>query len=125
MDGDTSRRGGGAGGDAGTSTGARTGRRSAGGTQEVPDFATVKEGVGDLMKRFKKLQNAKDDYQDACAKLAERTNTNARNLNKLVKSSFKGTFDDARRDIDQQSAMFEIVGKVPGGPEKQDDSDEK
>lgn len=104
------------GGDDGAST-RRGGRKSAGGTSEVPDFPSIKEGAADLMKRFKKLQNAKDDYQDACAKLAERSNTNARNINRLVKSSYKGNFADVRRDVEQTAAMFDIVGELPGGPQ--------
>lgn len=105
-----------AGGDSGASTGRRTGRKTNGGTTEVPDFPTIKQATADLMKRFKKLQNAKDDYQDAVAKVAERTNVNARNLNKLIKCSAKGNYVDVRRDVDQLGAIFEMVGEVSGGP---------
>lgn len=100
------------------------GRKGSGGTKEVPDFQTVKQATADLMRRYKKMQNAKDDYNDAVAKVAERTNTNARNLNKLIKSSEKGTFADVRRDIDQLGSLFEIVGEVAGGPSTAPD-DEK
>lgn len=88
------------------------GRKGAGGTKEVPDFPEIKKATSELMKRFKKLEHARDDYNDAVAKVAERTNVNARNLNKLIKSSAKGNFVDVRRDVDQQGALFEMVGEV-------------
>lgn len=103
-----------AGGETGTSTGRRSGRKSGDGTTEVPDFPEIKKATAELMRRYKKLEHARDDYNDAVAKVAERTHCNARNLNKLVKSSAKGTFKEAQRDADQQSTLFEMVGEVSG-----------
>lgn len=110
---------GGAGGNGGTSAGTSTrrgGRKNSDGQSEAIDITSIKKSTADLMRRYKKMENAKDDFNDACAKVAESTNVNARNLKKLVKASAKGNFVDVRRDVDQQGVLFEMVGEVTGGP---------
>lgn len=96
--------------------GRQPGGKNSDGQSEVIDVTSIKQATGDLMKRYKKMENAKDDFNDATAKVAERTNVNARTLKKLIKSSAQGNYADVRRDIDQQSVVFETVGEVAGGP---------
>ena len=92
--------------------GRSSGRRNNDGSAEVPNFPEIKKATAELMKRFKKAELAEDDYNDACAKVAERTHVNTRNLKKLIKASAKGNFVDVRQDVDQQGALFEMVGEV-------------
>jgi len=93
------------------------GRRDREGGEEVIKIAPIKEAAAQCMKLLNRMETAKADFSDAIKLLAERSGTNAANLKKLFKASHKGNFSDVRRDIDQQSVLFEQVGEVQGGGE--------
>lgn len=93
----------------------RSGRANRDGTEETIKIKPIKDACADLMKLHKKAENAKADYRTAVKGVAERSGTNAANINKLVKASSKGNYSDVRRDIDQQSVIFEQVGEIAGG----------
>ena len=103
-----------------TSTGAAKGtrgRKGPDGTEETIKVTTIKQGVADLMRLYKKAQAAKDDYNNSAKGLAERSNCNTGILKKLISSSAKDKYEDTRRLVEQQSVLFEAVGEVPGGSE--------
>lgn len=93
-----------------------TGRKDREGTEEVPNFPTIKAGIKEMMRSYKKLEQAREAYNEIAKKLAERGHVNAANLKKLVRASVSGNFPDHRRLVDQQSALFEVVGEVSEGP---------
>lgn len=67
------------------------------------------------MKLLRKAETAKTNSNEAFKALAERSGTTVGNLKRLFRASYKGNYADARRDIDQQSVLFEQVGEIPGG----------
>ncbi len=103
-------------GDLGLRRGA-TGRRDNDGTEETIKIPPIKQAAASLMKLYKKLEAARDDFNSDCKAVAERAGINSSTLKKLVKSSATGKFTDVRRDIDQASIVFEQVGEIAGGPE--------
>lgn len=90
------------------------GRKGPDGSEEVPDFKSIRESARDCMKLLERVEDAKEKAAKAINALAERSNTNSRNLRKLFKANLKGNFADARRDIEQQAVLFEQVGEVGG-----------
>lgn len=103
-----------------TTAGARKGakgRKDRDGIEEVIKVAPIKEASGEVMRLLKRSLNAAGDYKAALKAMAERSNTNSRNLNRLFKASEKGNFADVRRDVDQQQVLFEMVGEIQGGAE--------
>lgn len=118
----TSRGGRAAGGDEGgeqpglPGTRARNGgRQDRDGTSEVIKIADIKQGSAEVMKLYRKAETAKTSLNEALKALAERSGTNTGNLKKLFKASYKGNFAEARRDLDQQTVLFEQVGEIAGG----------
>ena len=91
------------------------GRRDKEGTEETIKIQPIKDGSAEVMKLYRKAESAKTAANEAMKALAERSGTNVSNLKKLFKASFKGNFVDVRRDVDQQSVLFETVGEIPGG----------
>lgn len=91
------------------------GRKNRDGGEETIKIQPIKEAVGELMTLYKKAQSAMGAYNDARKKVSERSNCNSADLNKLIKSSAKGDFEDVRRHIEQQQVLFESVGEVAGG----------
>lgn len=97
-------------------TRAPNGRKGRDGTDEVIKFKPIKDATKDLMTLYKKKQQADADYRASLKAVAERGNVNSGNLNRLVKASAKGNYADVRRDIDQQSVLFESIGEIQSGP---------
>lgn len=97
-----------------SNTSSRAGRKSRDGSDEVIKFKPIKDATKDLMALFKKKQLADEAYRDQLKAVAERGNVNSSNLNRLVKASAKGNYADVRRDIDQQSILFENIGEIRG-----------
>jgi hypothetical protein len=91
------------------------GRKDNDGSEETIKIQPIKDGAAEVMKLYRKADSAKTACNDAMKLLAERSGTNVSNLKKLFKASFKGNFSDVRRDIDQQSVLFESVGEIAGG----------
>lgn len=91
------------------------GRKGHDGSEEVPDFKSVKEASREVVKLLQKAEDAKEKAAKAINALAERSNTNSRNLRALFKASMKGNFADKRRDLEQQIVLFEQVGEVTTG----------
>lgn len=91
------------------------GRKSSDGSEETIKIKPIKDAVGELMTLYKKAETAQAEYNNARKLVSERSNCNSADLNRLIKSSAKGNFEDVRRHIEQQSVLFEAVGEVPGG----------
>lgn len=95
------------------------GRKDRDGTEEVPKWNTIKEGCSEMMRAYKKLESAREAFNDCVKAVAERGNINAASLKRLIKASAGGDFKDEQRKIDQQATLFEMVGEIPGGAEIQ------
>lgn len=93
------------------------GRKNSDGSEEVIKLKPIKDAANDVMKLMRKADVAKKEASDAINALAERSNTNASNLKRLFRASIKGNFADVRRDVDQQSVLFEQVGEIGQGTE--------
>lgn len=91
------------------------GRKDREGTEETIRIQPIKEGAAEVMKLMRRAEDAKTKVNEAFEALAKRSGTTVANLKKLFKSSLKGTFAEARRDVDQQQVLFEQVGEIPGG----------
>lgn len=91
------------------------GRKAADGTEKTLKPLTVKAGLAECMKLLRKVESAKENYQDAVKKLAESGGFQASALNKLLKVSLNGKFAEAKRDIDQVQILFDEVGEAAGG----------
>jgi hypothetical protein len=92
-----------------------TGRKDRDGTEESPDFTSIKKGCAEMMLAYKKLESAREAFNDCVKAVSERGNCNAATLKRLVRASASGNFTDHRRMIEQQSIVFEMVGEIPGG----------
>lgn len=99
----------------GVKTRGSRGRKDHDGVEETIKIQPIKDGAADVMKLVRKAENAKTLVNEAYKALAERAGVNVTSLKKLFKASYKGNFEDVRRDIDQQSALFESVGEIAGG----------
>lgn len=97
------------------------GRKSPDGSEETIKIKPIKEAVGELMVLYKQMESASAAYNNARKLVSERSNCNSADLNKLIKASAKGNFEDVRRHVEQQSVLFESVGEVPGGAFGADD----
>lgn len=91
------------------------GRKDPDGGEEIIKFQPIKEACADMMKLYNKLQAAKTVFNECVKGVAERSNTNAATLKKLVRASAGGNFADVRRDVDQAAIVFETVGEIAGG----------
>jgi hypothetical protein len=99
--------------------GRNRGRKSKDGGEEIPKFDTIKEAAGEMMRAHKRLEQARESFNDCVKKVAERSNVNAASLKKLIRASAGGNFKDEQRKVDQQSTLFEMVGEIQGAPETQ------
>jgi hypothetical protein len=88
------------------------GRKGRDGSEETIKLKPIKDAVRELMALYKKLEQAQSDYNNLRKIVAERSNCNSADLNKLIKSSAKGNYQDVRRHIEQQQVLFEGVGEV-------------
>lgn len=95
----------------GLQPGAR-GRKGRDGSEEVPRFDSIKEGCAEMMRAYKKLEHAREAFNDTVKSVAERGNVNAAGLKRLVRASATGNFKDEQRKIDQQSTLFEMIGEI-------------
>lgn len=91
------------------------GRKDRDGTEETIKIKPIKDASKEVMKLLRRAETAKTECDDAFKLLAERSGTNVSNLKKLFKASLKGNYADVRRDIDQQSVIFEQVGEISSG----------
>lgn len=92
-----------------------SGRKSQDGSSEGIKFEPIKKACAEMMKSYKKAQEAKEAFNATVKAVAERSNCNASTLKKLVRSSAAGNFADTRNKIDQESVIFESVGEIAGG----------
>lgn len=90
----------------------RKGRKSGDGTAETIKFDPIKKACAEMMRAYKKFEQAKVEYDEIVSGVAERSNSNVTTLKKLVKASAKGKFTDVRHKIDQESVIFETVGEI-------------
>jgi hypothetical protein len=88
------------------------GRKSRDGGEETIKLKPIKDAVRELMALYKKAEGAMADYNNLRKIVAERSNCNSADLNKLIKSSAKGNYEDVRRHIEQQQVLFEGVGEI-------------
>lgn len=91
------------------------GRKGRDGFEETIKAAPIHEAASDTMALYVKAELAKADYRAAVKALAERSGCNTANLAKLFKASASGKFEDVRRNVEQQSNLFEVVGEIAGG----------
>lgn len=93
------------------------GRKSSNGDEETIKLKPIKDACEELMIAYKKLELAKQEYNKLKSLVAERSNCNASDIGRLIKSSATGKYEDTRRHIEQQQALFEGIGEVsPGAP---------
>lgn len=98
------------------------GRRDGQGNEKTVKIPPLKAGVKECMTLFMRAEAARVRYKDACKATAERGGIESSTLNKLIKSSAKGRFEETKSDIDQQALIFDQVGEVEGGkPSDHDD----
>lgn len=95
------------------------GRKDRDGTEEIPKWDSIKQGCAEMMRAYKRLEQARESFNDTVKAVAERGNVNAATLKSLVRASASGNFKDAQRKIDQQATLFEMVGEIQGAPETQ------
>jgi len=100
------------------------GRKTADGSVEVMKLRPLKDACPELMKLYKRFEEAKLAFNGGITSVAESSNVNASTLKKLIVSSANGKFEDTRRAIEQASIIFEEVGEVPGGSVTNSDDDE-
>ena len=91
------------------------GRKSRDGGEETIKLKPIQDACADLMKAYKKAELAKQDYNATAKAVAERSNCNTSDIKRLIKSSATGKYEDTRRHIEQQQALFEGIGEVQGG----------
>lgn len=96
----------------------RRGRKDSTGDEQVLKVGPIKEALSELATLAKKSQLAAQAYNDARKKVAERSNCNSAQLNKLIKASLAGRFEDANRLVQQTAELFEAVGEVQGVTEQ-------
>lgn len=92
------------------------GRKSKDGGEETIKLKPIQDACTELMAGYKKMEQAKDEYNKLFKVVAERAGCNAPDLKRLVKSSATGKYEDTRRHIEQQQALFEGIGEIAGGP---------
>lgn len=95
------------------------GRKDKDGTAEIVKFESITKGCSEMMKAYKKLELAKDDYNATVKAVAERSNSNVTTLKKLVRSSAKGNFQDVKDKLDQEQEVFDMVGEIGSGKESE------
>lgn len=93
----------------------RRGRKDSSGDEQVLKAQPIKEALGELMALYKKAAQASTDYSAARKAVAERSNANSADLNRLIKASAKGNFEDVQRHIQQQADLFETIGEASAG----------
>ena len=91
----------------------RRGRKDSTGDEQVLKATPIKEALTELMVAFQKAEAAKVEYNDLRKKVAERSNASAADLNKLLKASARGNFEDVQRKVQGTADLFELVGEVP------------
>lgn len=91
------------------------GRKDGDGGEETLKIDAINENKADLMKLFKRAEDAVTDYNDKAKGVAEKAGCNTSTIKKLIKASASGKFADVRRILDQQSVVFELVGEVSSG----------
>lgn len=92
-----------------------SGRKDPDGGEEIIKFQPTKEACADMIKLYQKMLAAKVVFNECVKGVAERSNTNAATLKKLVRASAGGNFADVRRDVDQFAIVFEEIGEIAGG----------
>lgn len=91
------------------------GRKDSSGDEQVLKAQPIKESLAELMIAFKKSEDARIAYNDLRKKVAERSNASASDLNKLLKASARGNFEDVERHVQATADLFDLIGEVPGG----------
>lgn len=92
----------------------RRGRKDSTGDEQVLKAQPIKDAVAELMVAFKKSEDARTAYNDLRKQVAERSNASASDLNKLLKASARGNFEDVQRKVQGTADLFELVGEVAG-----------
>lgn len=90
----------------------RRGRKDQTGDEQVLKAQPIHEAVSELMAAFQKAELAKTEYNDLRKKVAERSNASAADLNKLLKASAKGNFEDVQRKVQGTADLFDLIGEV-------------
>jgi len=91
------------------------GRKSKDGGEETIKLKPIQDACTELMAGYKKKEAANKEYNTLFKAVAERAGCNAPDLKRLIKSSADGKYEDTRRHIEQQQALFEGIGEVEGG----------
>lgn len=84
------------------------GRKGRDGIEETVKVTTLRKACPQLLKLYRKSQDAATDYKDALKAACEANGANSADVNKLIKASFKGNYEDVRRHIEQQQIIFEM-----------------
>jgi hypothetical protein len=94
------------------------GRKNRDGIEEAPKVPTLKQACPRLLRLYRQAQEHMTEYKEALTKICEANHANAGDVNRLIKASFKGNFEDVRRHVEQQQIIFEGVGEVSDAHEK-------
>jgi hypothetical protein len=93
----------------------RRGRKDSTGDEQVMKAQPIKEALTELMAAYKRAELARVAYNDLRKQVAERSNSSASDLNRLIRASARGNFEDVQRKVQQSADLFELIGEVPGG----------
>lgn len=99
------------------SRGKNGGRKDGDGGQEVIKADPINESKNELMRQYKKMEQAREQYNESCKKVAENAGCNTPTIKLLIKASANGNFKEVQRVLDQRSVVFELIGEVAGGAE--------
>lgn len=93
----------------------RRGRKDSTGDEQVLKARPIKDALGELVAAFQKFDAARIEYNDLRKLVAERGNASAADLNKLLKASARGNFEDVQRKVQGTADLFELIGEVQTG----------
>jgi hypothetical protein len=91
----------------------RRGRKDSTGDEQVLKAKPIKDALGELMASFQKFEDARSAYNELRKQVAERANASAADLNRLLKASARGNFEDVQRKVQGTADLFELIGEVP------------
>lgn len=94
------------------SRGRSSGRKDKDGIEQPIKVKPLKDECPRLMRLLRRVKDAQTEYKEALNKVCEANGANTSDVNRLLKSSLKGNFEDVKRHVEQQAIIFEEVGEV-------------
>lgn len=94
------------------------GRKDRDGIEETVKVPSLKEACPRPLRMLRMATEHMTDYKEALKAVCESNSANTSDVNKLLKASLKGNFEDARRHVEQQQIIFEGVGEISDAGEQ-------